>query len=115
MLVERSKLERVMGGKRPVATRESLLPLENEASPPKRSNTSPLKRPNTRASRALENCGKDTNKATIELIDNTAGQHLEINLEEEAESEGKVKVDLKRKVAAEEGEEMLSRRLRRRG
>ena len=123
MLVERSKLERVMGGKRPVATRESLLPLENEASPPKRpntsplkrSNTSPLKRPNTRASRALENCGKDANKATIKLIDNTAGQHLEITLEEEAESEGKVKVDLKRKVAAEEGEEMVSRRLRRRG
>ena len=115
MLVERSKLERVMGGKRPVATRESLLPLENEASPPKRTNTSPLKRPNTRASRALENCGKDANKATIKLIDNTAGQHLEITLEEEAESEGKVKVDLKRKVAAEEGEEMVSRRLRRRG
>ena len=108
MMVERSKLERVMGGKKPVATGESLLPLQNETSPLKRPNTSPLKRPNTRASRVLENSGK----ATIKLID-TAGQHQEITYEEEVES-GEVKVDLKRKLAAEEGD-MVSRRLRRRG
>ena len=94
MMVERSKLERVMGK-----------PLENQ--------TSPLKRPNTRASRALENTGKCdevANKATIKLIDN-AGQPEEITFEEETEF-GKMKVDLKRK--AEEGD-FLSRRLRRRG
>ena len=98
MMVERSKLERVMG-------RASTKPLEKQ--------TSPLKRPNTRASRALETTGKDeeaATKATIKLIDST-GQPEEIILEEET-GFGEMKVDLKRKAV--EGD-FLSRRLRRRG
>ena len=88
MMVERSKLERVMGekGKKPQARVSQ--PLENQ--------TSPLKRPNTRAA--------------IKLIDD---DFEEITLEEETEfGEKKGKVDLKRKAA--EGD-FLSRRLRRRG
>ena len=98
MMVERSKLERVMG-------RVSTKPLEKQ--------TSPLKRPNTRASRALETTGKDeeaATKATIKLIDPT-GKPEEIALEEET-GFGEMKVDLKRKAV--EGD-FLSRRLRRRG
>ena len=94
MMVERSKLERVMGK-----------PLENQ--------TSPLKRPNTRASRALENTGKCdevANKATIKLIDE-AGQPEEMISEEEGF--GEMKVDLKRKAVVDG--DFLSRRLRRRG
>ena len=86
MMVERSKLERVMGGKK--AEARVIKPLEKQASP--------LKRPNTRA--------------TIKLIDDTAE---EITLEEEITfDEKKGKVDLKRKAAEDD---FLSRRLRRRG
>ena len=95
MMVERSKLERVMGE----ACKKK--PLENE--------TIPLKRPNTRSSRALENEYEATNpnKATIKLT----GQAEEITLEGEAVF-GEIKVHLKRKSL--EGDH-LSRRLRRRG
>jgi len=95
MMVERSKLERVMGE----ACKKK--PLENE--------TIPLKRPNTRSSRALENKYEATNpnKATIKLT----GQAEEITLEGEAVF-GEIKIDLKRKSL--EGDH-LSRRLRRRG
>ena len=99
MMVERSKLERVMGEK----SKKTLIKQK-----------SPLKRPNTRASRALEKSCKDDNgakKATIKLID-AHGQPEEITLDEEAEFE-EVKVDLKRKAA--EDDDLVSRRLRRRG
>ena len=88
MMVERSKLERVMGEKGKKAEARVSQPLEKQ--------TSPLKRPNTRA--------------TIKLIDDTAE---EITLEEEITfDEKKGKVDLKRKAAEDD---FLSRRLRRRG
>ena len=91
MLVERSKLERVM--------------LEKEKRPTTRASSplSPVKRPNTRASRVLENLG--ANKASIKLI-KECEQPEEIDLDE------KVKVDLKRKVVEDDSP---SRRLRRRG
>ena len=96
MMVERSKLERVMGEK----SKKTLIKQK-----------SPLKRPNTRASRALENSCKDddgADKATIKLIDAPE----EITLDEEAEF-GEVKRDSKRKAA--EDDDLVSRRLRRRG
>ena len=99
MMVERSKLERVMGEK-------SNKPLIKQ--------TSPLKRPNTRANRALEKSCKDDNgakKATIKLID-APGQPEEITLDEEGEF-GEVKRDYKRKAA--EDDDLVSRRLRRSG
>ena len=103
MMVERSKLEKVMGeAKGNKATIRAGQPLQNQ--------TSLLKRPNTRSSRSLENCDKDDEGASIKLIDD-AGQPDEICLEEEF-LEKKGKVDLKRKAA--EGD-FLSRRLRRRG
>ena len=95
MLVERSKLERVM--------------LEKEKRPTTRASSplSPVKRPNTRAAiRVLENA----NKASIKLIKESE-QPEEIDLDEETEFE-KVKVDLKRKVVEDDSP---SRRLRRRG
>ena len=90
MLVERSKLERVMLDKEKRPTTRASSPL------------SPLKRPNTRASRMLENLG--ANKASIKLIKEC--EQPEIDLDE------KVKVDLKRKVVEDDSP---SRRLRRRG
>ena len=91
MLVERSKLERVMLEKEKRLTTSASGPL------------SPVKRPNTRASRVLENLG--ANKASIKLI-KECEQPEEIDLDE------KVKVDLKRKVVEDDSP---SRRLRRRG
>ena len=97
MLVERSKLERVMSKKEERPTTKEGRPL------------SPVKRPNTRAaSRVLENLG--TNKESIKLIKESE-QPEEIDLDEETEFE-KVKVDLKRKVVEDDSP---SRRLRRRG
>ena len=99
MMVERSKLERVMGEK----SNKTLI-----------KQMSPLKRPNTRASRALEKSCKDDNgakKATIKLID-APGQPEEITLDEEAEF-GEAKVDSKRKAVVDD--DLVSRRLRRRG
>ena len=99
MMVERSKLERVMGEK----SNKTLI-----------KQMSPLKRPNTRASRALEKSCKDddgANKATIKLIE-APGQPEEITFDEEAEF-GEVKMDYKRKAA--EDDDLVSRRLRRRG
>jgi len=99
MMVERSKLERVMGE---TGNKASVQPLENQ--------TSLLKRPNTRSRRALENSGEDEEaakkKATIMLIDDAGQPEEEIEFLENS-------VDLKRKAA--EGGDFLSRRLRRRG
>ena len=97
MLVERSKLERVMGEK-----------AKNTSTNSTSSNSSPVKRPNTRSSRMLEN----NSKATIKLVDDE-DQPEEIILDGEPVFEdGKVKVDLKRK--AQDGL-LPSRRLRSRG
>ena len=92
MLVERSKLERVMG----------------ERAKNTSTNSSPVKRPNTRSSRMLEN----NSKATIKLVDDE-DQPEEIILDgEPVFKDEKVKVDLKRK--AQDGL-LPSRRLRSRG
>ena len=97
MLVERSKLERVMGEK-----------AKNTSTNSTSSNSSPVKRPNTRSSRMLDN----NSKATIKLVDDE-DQPEEIILDGEPVFEdGKVKVDLKRK--AQDGL-LPSRRLRSRG
>ena len=97
MLVERSKLERVMGER-----------AKNTSTNSASSNSSPVKRPNTRSSRMLEN----NSKATIKLVDDE-DQPEEIILDGEPVFEdGKVKVDLKRK--AQDGL-LPSRRLRSRG
>ena len=105
MMVERSKLERVVGVVEPFESQSSL-----------------HKRPNTRSSRALENSCEDDEeaekeagkkegviKATIKLIDDP-GQPEKITLEEEILENS---IDLKRKAA--EGGDFQSRRLRRRG
>ena len=97
MLVERSKLERVMGER-----------AKNTSTNSTSSNSSPVKKPNTRSSRMLEN----NSKATIKLVDDE-DQPEEINLDGEPVFEDeKVKVDLKRK--AQDGF-LPSRRLRSRG
>ena len=97
MLVERSKLERVMGER-----------AKNTSTNSTSSNSSPVKRPNTRSSRMLEN----NSKATIKLVDDE-DQPEEIILDGEPVFEDeKVKVDLKRK--AQDGL-LPSRRLRSRG
>ena len=94
MLVERSKLERVMG--------------ERAKNTSSNSTSSPVKRPNTRSSRMLEN----NSKATIKLVDDE-DQPEEIILDgEPVLKDEKVKVDLKRK--AQDGL-LPSRRLRSRG
>ena len=98
MLVERSKLERVMSKKEERPTTKEGRHLSPH-----------VMRPNTRAaSRVLENLG--ANKASIKLIKESE-QPEEIDLDEETEFE-KVKVDLKRKVVEDDSP---SRRLRRRG
>ena len=97
MLVERSKLERVMGER-----------AKNTSTNSASSNSSPVKRPNTRSSRMLDN----NSKATIKLVDDE-DQPEEIILDGEPVFEDeKVKVDLKRK--AQDGL-LPSRRLRSRG
>jgi len=97
MLVERSKLERVMGER-----------AKNTSTNSTSSNSSPVKRPNTRSSRMLEN----NSKATIKLVDDE-DQPVEIILDgEPVFGDEKVKVDLKRK--AQDGL-LPSRRLRSRG
>ena len=97
MLVERSKLERVMGER-----------AKNTNSNSTSRNSSPVKRPNTRSSRMLEN----NSKATIKLVDDE-DQPEEIILDgEPVLKDEKVKVDLKRK--AQDGL-LPSRRLRSRG
>ena len=97
MLVERSKLERVMGER-----------AKNTNTNSTSSNSSPVKRPNTRSSRMLDN----NSKATIKLVDDE-DQPEEIILDGEPVFEGeKVKVDLKRK--AQDGL-LPTRRLRSRG
>ena len=97
MLVERSKLERVMGER-----------AKNTRTNSTSSNSSPVKRPNTRSSRMLEN----NSKATIKLVDDE-DQPEEIILDgEPVLKDEKVKVDLKRK--AQDGL-LPSRRLRSRG
>ena len=97
MLVERSKLERVMGER-----------AKNTRTNSTSSNSSPVKRPNTRSSRMLDN----NSKATIKLVDDE-DQPEEIILDgEPVLKDEKVKVDLKRK--AQDGL-LPSRRLRSRG
>ena len=97
MLVERSKLERVMGAR-----------AKNTSTNSTSSNSSPVKRPNTRSSKMLEN----NSKTTIKLLDDE-DQPEEIILDGEPVFEDeKVKVDLKRK--AQDGL-LPSRRLRSRG
>ena len=97
MLVERSKLERVMGER-----------AKNTSTNSTSSNSSPVKRPNTRSSRMLDN----NSKATIKLVDDE-DQPEEIILDgEPVLKDEKVKVDLKRK--AQDGL-LPSRRLRSRG
>ena len=97
MLVERSKLERVMGER-----------AKNTSTNSTSSNSSPVKRPNTRSSRMLEN----NSKATIKLVDDE-DQPEEIILDGEPVFEGeKVKVDLKRKA---QDSLLPGRRLRSRG
>ena len=94
MLVERSKLERVMG--------------ERAKNTSRNSTSSPVKRPNTRSSRMLDN----NSKATIKLVDDE-DQPEEIILEgEPIFKDEKVKVDLKRKA---QGGLLPGRRLRSRG
>ena len=97
MLVERSKLERVMGER-----------AKNTSTNSTSSNSSPVKRPNTRSSRMLEN----NSKATIKLVDDE-DQPEEIILDGEPVFEvEKVKVDLKRKA---QDSLLPGRRLRSRG
>ena len=106
MLVERSKLERVMGerAKNTSTNSASMLMGANSTS----SNSSPVKRPNTRSSRMLEN----NSKATIKLVDDE-DQPEEIILDGEPVFEvEKVKVDLKRKA---QDSLLPGRRLRSRG
>ena len=97
MLVERSKLERVMGER-----------AKNTSTNSASSNSSPVKRPNTRSSRMLDN----NSKATIKLVgDEDQPEEIILDGEPVFEDE-KVKVDLKRK--AQDGL-LPSRRLRSRG
>ena len=97
MLVERSKLERVMGER-----------AKNTSTNSTSSNSSPVKRPNTRSSRMLEN----NSKATIKLVDDE-DQPEEIILDgEPVLKDEKVKVDLKRKA---QDSLLPGRRLRSRG
>ena len=113
MLVERSKLERVMGERAKNTSTNSASMLmgeraKNTSTNSTSSNSSPVKRPNTRSSRMLEN----NSKATIKLVDDE-DQPEEIILDgEPVFKDEKVKVDLKRK--AQDGL-LPSRRLRSRG
>ena len=129
MLVERSKLERVMGerlknsstnptsmvmGERAKNTSSNSASImmgeraENTSTNSASSNISPVKRPNTRSSRMLEN----NSKATIKLVDEE-DQPEEITLDGEPVFEDeKVKVGSKRK--SQDGF-LPSRRLRSRG
>ena len=108
MLVERSKLERVMGERAKNTSTNSASMLMGAGAKNTSSNSSPVKRPNTRSSRLLKN----NSKATIKLVDDE-DQPEEINLDGEPVFEDeKVKVDLKRK--AQDGF-LPSRRLRSRG
>ena len=113
MLVERSKLERVMGERAKNTSTNSASMLmgeraKNTSTNSTSSNSSPVKRPNTRSSRMLEN----NSKATIKLADDE-DQPEEIILDgEPVLKDEKVKVDLKRK--AQDGL-LPTRRLRSRG
>ena len=113
MLVERSKLERVMGERAKNTSTNSASMLmgeraKNTSTNSTSSNSSPVKKPNTRSSRMLEN----NSKATIKLVDDE-DQPDEIILDGAPVFEcEKVKVDLKRK--AQDGL-LPGRRLRSRG
>ena len=108
MLVERSKLERVMGERAKNTSTNSTSMLIGERANSTSSNSSPVKRPNTRSSRMLEN----NSKATIKLVDEE-DQPEEITLDGEPVFEDeKVKVGSKRK--SQDGF-LPSRRLRSRG
>ena len=113
MLVERSKLERVMGERlKNSSTNPTSMVMgeraKNTSSNSTSNNSSPVKRPNTRSSRMLEN----NSKATIKLVDEE-DQPEEITLDGEPVFEDeKVKVGSKRK--SQDGF-LPSRRLRSRG
>ena len=113
MLVERSKLERVMGERlKNSSTNPTSMVMgeraKNTSSNSTSNNSSPVKRPNTRSSRMLEN----NSKATIKLVDKE-DKPEEITLDGEPVFEDeKVKVGSKRK--SQDGF-LPSRRLRSRG